>query len=713
MSYPGNPSLASDLQQRILTTFEQTLELAAEGSRQEALLGCDFVLRMDPQFQSARLLQDRLRATTGAVQTDDLRPGAAAPAAPQPQANPFALDALDEGFDLDLPDLPDSDLLGAVPAFGSNNLRQEYQSLLDQRRFQELMTRAEGEMEAIAADPELQRIAGAAQERMEAEPYVRKFLASAREAIRKGEAQEAERLLGKARSLDASHPELAELEGSRSGPAPASLAPLAPEAPSFAEPAFNLEPQESPFARPADLFGDAGGFGSGGTGGSGGGSGLGDSESDRRIRELLGEGQTAFDSGDPQGAIDAWSRIFLIDIDHQEAARRIEMARKLKAENERQVEEIFHDGLAAIESGDLAAARRELARVLELQPGHVAAREYLQQLDAGTVPVVKPAAARDLAGVSLEPALPLPSDLDGGLGEELKEEILVPPDPSEVAARAPRRDTKAAAPKEKRASRMFLMVGAPVLLLALIGGWFLWQNRDKVFPNSQAEETAAPAPAGDNPVVRATELHRTGKTARAIALLQRTPPGSPHYKESQAMLAQLQAAARPASTQPAGPAPAVLQRREALLQAARQAYSERSYLRAVERFEQAAALAALEGQDSASLAHAKGQIEPLTQQIEFFRAHDWERILPELWRLREADPGNPDVNRLLVDSYYNLAVRDLQRNDALKAAEKLEEAASLAKDDPMLQRHLVFAQTYQERPKDLLYRIYVKHLPIR
>lgn len=702
MSYPGNPSLAPDLQQRILTTFEQTLELAAEGSRQEALLGCDFVLRMDPQFESARLLQDRLRATTGAVQIDDLRPGAATPAAPQPQENPFALDGLDDGFDLALPDLPDSDLLGGIPGHGADGLRQEYQSLLDQRRFQELMTRAEREMEAIAADPELQRIAGAAQERMEAEPYVRKFLASAREALRRGETQEAERLLGKARSLDASHPELAELEAMQGGLTPE---PAASAIPSFTEPAFTLEPQESPFASPVDLFGAPGSLGN---------AGIGDSETDRRIRELLDEGQAAFDSGDPQGAIDAWSRIFLIDIDHQEAARRIEQARKLKAENERQVEEIYHDGLAALERNDLAVARQELARVLELQPGHVAAREYLQQLDAGIVPVVKPAAARDLAGLSPEPALPLPSDLGGLPADELKEEILVPPDPSEVAARAPsRRDTKAAAPKEKRASRMFLMVGAPVLLLALVGGWFLWQNREKVFPNSQTEEMAAPAPASNNPVVRAAELHRTGKTARAIALLQRTRPNSPHYKESQALLAQLQAAMKPAPIQPAGPAPAVLARRQALLEAARQAYSDRSYIRAVERFEQAAALAALEGQDSASLAHAKGQIEPLTQQIELFRSHDWERILPELWRLREADPGNRDVNRLLVDSYYNLAVRDLQRNDAVKAAEKLEEAANLAKDDPMLQRHLVFAQTYQERPKDLLYRIYVKHLPIR
>ncbi|HVR97129.1 MAG TPA: hypothetical protein VMW27_10980, partial [Thermoanaerobaculia bacterium] len=349
MSYPGNPSLAPDLRQRILTTFEQTLELAAEGSRQEALLGCDFVLRMDPQFESARLLQDRLRSTTGTVRIDDLRPGAAAAPSPPPADNPFALE---DGFDLDLPDLPDSDLLGAAaPAFGSNGLRQEYQGLLDQRRFQELMARAEREMEAIAADPELQQIAGAAQERMEAEPYVRKFLTSAREAIRKGDAQEADRLLAKARSLDASHPELAELEALQAPPAAAAL-------PTFEEPAFNLEPQESPFSAPVDLFGDSG-LSSTGTG---------DSETDRRIRELLDEGQAAFSSGDPQGAIDSWSRIFLIDIDHQEAARRIEQARKLKAENERQIEEIYHDGLAALEGSDPAAARRAFARVLELQP---------------------------------------------------------------------------------------------------------------------------------------------------------------------------------------------------------------------------------------------------------------------------------------------------------------------------------------------------------
>ena len=175
----------------------------------------------------------------------------------------------------------------------------------------------------------------------------------------------------------------------------------------------------------------------------------------RRIRQLLDEGQTAFQAGDLQSAIDAWSRIFLIDIDHQEAARRIEQARKVKAEGERQAEEIFHEGMAQIEAGDLAAAKQSFQRVLETQPGNFAAREYLQQLEAGTVPTVRPTARHETAA---QPAMPVPTenDLDLATGE-LKEEILIPPDPSEVAAAERQRPKlKPIAPaKEGKARKTF------------------------------------------------------------------------------------------------------------------------------------------------------------------------------------------------------------------------------------------------------------------
>ncbi|HEX9943944.1 MAG TPA: hypothetical protein VGG03_18175 [Thermoanaerobaculia bacterium] len=670
MSDSGNTSLSSDVRQRLLSTFDQTLDLAREGNRQEALLGCDFVLRMDPQFQPAQILQERLRSSAGPVRVDDLR-GDGAP----PPDDPF-VDL--EGISLDLPD--------ELPEGGSAFLRDELQSLLAERRFQDLMAAAERERGAIAADPELQRLVGAAQEKMEAEPYVLKFLASARQASQSGQADEAGRLLDKARALDPDHPGIAALESARAAAAPAREIPSP------------LPAVPPPSASPSFIGGD--------------------SESDRRIQERLDEGQAAFDAGDPQGAIDAWSRIFLIDIDHPEASRRIEAARKLKAESERQVEEVFHDGLARLEAGDTQAARQAFQRVLEIQPGYFAAREHLQQLDAGTVPAPPQAAGRPDAPAGA--VLPLTAAVDVS-GQELKEEILVPPDPGEPVAVPERRQARrtAAAREGGRARRLFVLLGGAVLLIALVGGWFAWQNRERLFPNSQVE---APEPAlSQDPIARAQRLHEAGKTAIALNQLRRLPPTDPHYPQAQKLIAEWGGAAAPAAGtaaapqgQPAAPASgANAARRQALIESARQAYSAGTYLKALHRLEQAGAIARLEGEDAQLLADTKGKLEPLAKQIDLFHQHEWEYILPELWKMRAADPGNLDVTQLIADSYYNLAVRDLQRADAMKAADKLKEALDLQRDDEALRRHYLFAQTYQDRPKDLLYKIYVKYLPYR
>lgn len=684
MSYSGNPSLSSDVKQRILSTFDQTLTLAREGNRQEALLGCDFVLRMDPLFQPAQILQERLKSSAGPVRVDDLQ-AAAPPAAPDPFAD---LDSLS----LDLPDLLPEPVVGG----GAAGLRGDWQALLDQRRFEDLMAAALKEHAAVAADAELQRIASLAQERMESEPYVLKFLAAARQALQAGQAAEVGRLLDKARSLDASHPGIAELERAQA------------QSPAVAAPSFELP---SPAAMPGGFA-----FGEGKSH---------DTETERRIQELLQEGQAAFDSGDAQGAIDAWSRIFLIDIDHPEASRRIEGARKLKAENERQVEEIFHEGLGHLEDGDLAAARRAFQRVLEIQPGHYAAREYLQQLQSGNVPAAKPAGPRDVPPPA--PMLPLPSELGLSGHDPLQQEILVPPDPSELVAAQRKPARKAAAPRgDGRARRLFVLVGGAVLLLTLAAGGYLFLKKDELFPNS---EEAAAAPAGEalatDPIARAQRLHKDGKTAIALNQLRRLPPTDPQYQEAQKLITEWGGgprAAEPAaalSGTDAGAAPAVTtapaadSRREALLAAARDAYSAGTYLKAKTRFEQAGKLGKLAEADAQLLADAQRRLQPLAEQIDLFHQHEYEFVIRELWDLHESDPGNRDVTQLLSDSYYNLAVRDLQRNDAPKAVENLKEAIQLQRDDPFLQRHYQFAQTYQDRPKDLLYKIYVKYMPFR
>ena len=713
MTYPGNSSLSPDVQQRILSTFEQTLGLATEGSRQEALLGCDFVLRLDPQFEPARRLQERLKNGQGTVQVDDLR------AAVNTSAAPAEMFASLDGFDL--PDLP---VVAAPGAPGG--LRAELQELLDQHRLNDLMNRAHQETATVTADPELRRIVELAQERLEAEPYVLKFVNSAREALRKGDHAEVARLVAKAKSLNPTHPDLAELERAAPAPAPASPAsPLEESAGfslSFDSPSLSFDSPSLGFDSPSlDL-------GGGGAGGAGAVGGSGDSETDRRIRELLDEGQSALDTGDPQAAIDAWSRIFLIDIDNQEAARRIEQARKLKAESERQVEEIFHDGLGRLEASDLDGARQAFQRVLEVQPGHLAAREYLSQLDAGIVPTLRPAPADLAAGVTPGSVLAMPADL-GGLGgldgdRDLKEEILVPPDPSEMGGRpAERRESsapKVAMSRKSGPSRTFVLVGAAVLALVLAGGWFAWQNWSTWFPNSNAgdagdvaDDTASQSPPTlPSSIERATSLHKAGKTPIALNQLRRIPPADPHYAEAQKLIQEWEgstAPAVPANTSP----PEVLARRQSLIDAAQQAYQERSYLLAVERFNQAASLAKLEGADAQALADAKTRLQPLDRFVDLYGQGEWELILRDLWQMREADPNNRDVTRLIVNSYYNMGVRDLQRSDTDKALKNFEEALVIAPTDDLLRRHYLFAQTYEARPKDLLYRIYVKYLPFR
>jgi len=55
-SYPGSPSLSAEAREKVLQTFRHTLEMARAGRNEDALLGCDFILKMDARFTPARRL---------------------------------------------------------------------------------------------------------------------------------------------------------------------------------------------------------------------------------------------------------------------------------------------------------------------------------------------------------------------------------------------------------------------------------------------------------------------------------------------------------------------------------------------------------------------------------------------------------------------------------------------------------------------------------
>ena len=77
------------------------------------------------------------------------------------------------------------------------------------------------------------------------------------------------------------------------------------------------------------------------------------------------------------------------------------------------------------------------------------------------------------------------------------------------------------------------------------------------------------------------------------------------------------------------------------------------------------------------------------------------------------EPGNRDVRRLIVDSYYNLGILDLQRGDSAAAADKFREALALDPEDAPLQRLQTFANVYTQRNEDLLFEIFVRNVPTR
>jgi len=660
MTYPGNPALAPDIQERILETYRHSVESASEGNPQEALLGCDFVLRLDPQFQPAKTLQQMLAAGRSPESFRDL-------IAPRAATGAAAMTA------------------------ASSGLVATFARLLEARRFEELLTAAQAQGAAVAGDPKLRDLVAQAQSRFEAEPFIRDVLEGARKAIGAGRLDDVAGLLDKARSLDPTHPGLAEVERLRSAAAsvstslkidwdaedgPAFVPPPAlsfePPAPASASaPPTAAAPPPTAFAVASPPNFEAFGATPGsldlpdldfsidtapglepdfGAGESAPAAAPGEEESDTtgRVQALLDEGEGAFERGEYQGAIDSWSRIFLIDIDNEEAARRIERARQLKAEHEREVEEIFHNGVSRFDAGDWAAAKDAFTRVLAAQPSYILAREYLEKIeehasgraDGGFVPTLPATAGAPR---------PTESAPRGAGPSAFVEEILVPPDPgAKREARRPAIDGFAAkARRSSRPSPLFLSIGGAVLALLAAGGWFLFTRWERFFPNAPRAATA-PAPNSLSTLEQARKLQAEGKTAIAIGQLRRIPPQDPAFAEAQSLVSQWEKLA--SSAQAAQVAPERAAERHQILERARAALAEGENLLAVRLFNDAGTIAPLDADASQEAATAQERTTPMARDLQLFRDGEYEMVLNHLWRQREAEPGNKDVRRLMVDA---------------------------------------------------------------
>lgn len=174
MGYPGNPELSTQAQERVLSAFRQVVAKLQDGQRENALIGLEFVLRLDPTFAPAQNLQRQLASGASEI---DLSEIVAQLESPTTEAiNTF--------------------LVEAVEAFNSRDYDTAKQYV--DRVLSEQPGHAEG-----------RQLLTQIQDALKVETQVGYFLEQARQALASGDQQEAANFVLMAQALDPHHQDIA------------------------------------------------------------------------------------------------------------------------------------------------------------------------------------------------------------------------------------------------------------------------------------------------------------------------------------------------------------------------------------------------------------------------------------------------------------------------------------------------------------------------
>jgi tetratricopeptide (TPR) repeat protein len=449
-----------------MTAFKQVLTNLQAGQREEAMIGLEFVLRLDPTFAPAKSLQKQLSSKVDEIDLGDIIAQLQAPTT----------------------DFIDSLLIEAVDDFNSREF------LGAKEKVEKVLIDLPGHQEARELRDQIDKA-------LKIENQVGQFLVQAREALAKGDPQEAANFVMMAQALDPHHTgiatTLAEIDETgglalahqspdapsqpaptdappagpadtteqpiQPGPRPEPPAeeldtPLGPAEPAVEDNAFAVEfDDQDPFADlidpvetspqtasspdfgagdeselsfppiddSADLFTAPrdvpvdGGAGFQDPTGGGDETDHADDEAGVEsvadtIQELIEKGQTAFDSNDDPLAISLWSRVFLVKPNHPEAGHLIVTAKKRLAESEARVEELLGKARDAFDEGEFDAASLLVTKALGLRPNHLGVtmlKEELERESGSRIKEPKVAAAppsepAPQAAASGEPELP-------------------------------------------------------------------------------------------------------------------------------------------------------------------------------------------------------------------------------------------------------------------------------------------------------------------
>jgi len=725
-TYPGNVSLSNAVKERVVSTFQQAVALFKQGRADEVVQGCGLILRMDPLFEPAKKLMEKARNPNAPVDVDAL--------ARQLSADPMP----------------------------------EARTAMANRNFQRVIDLTTEVLTNDLMNEEARVLNEQAREKLEAAPFVDQFVKKAEQAIASGNVSAAREDLEKIKSLDADDTAIARLESAVNTAKPSAPSssfvvetPAAPaggrgtaqasdfgftfeeekgaaqgssgfgsfsfdspfstdtgSTPSITPPAgfdkpatpppqppgkpfsFDTPPPASPFssgfsfdtpqpskpvAPPADFdFTTA--------------SVETSPDDQKKIQQYMSDGDRAFEAGDYQGAIDLWSRIFLIDVTNDQASERIEKAKKKKRDADQRNEGLLASGIQLFDRGDRNGAREKFTQVLKLDPNNASAQDYLERLN--DVP------AEGGAAGYVAPFTPPTPAADVFAEEPTSADSLTPPAPAPaapIAARKPAAAKARTAPAPSQGSAMRLVVIVVTVGIIAAGGWFAWSK----FMSKPAHDTAA----AQTIFSTATSLAQKGQYDAAIAMLQEVKPDDPQHDKALQMMADLQQKKSQAS-QPGNGRPAAMVYQEALTNG-KSAFDVHDYDAAKKAFETAARIKPLPPDMQLLYDTASQQVAKLEGAKALFNERRYQEALTNLQALQQQDPQNASIKRLVTDAHFNLGAVALQEEKLDDASREFGEVLKIDPNDELAKRSKAFAERYSGQPKDLLYKIYVKYLPVR
>ncbi|MCU1227559.1 MAG: hypothetical protein JWO97_443, partial [Acidobacteria bacterium] len=427
----------------------------------------------------------------------------------------------------------------------------------------------------------------------------------------------------------------------------------------------------------------------------------------RKIQQYLTDGDRAFDGGEFQQAIDLWSRIFLIDVTNEQASERIERAKVKRRDIEQKVEGALAAAVAAYDRGDKVGARAKFNDVLRSDPTNETALEYLERLSD----TVAEGGAAAFESQYTPPPSRVDDDLfsDDAVSGSYDPSALMPPDPMTApAATAPSEKKKAAkaAPSAAKKPLPLGLIGAVVGLIVLLGGgWFVW-----------SKYMAKPAvdPAASSLILKeAQTLAQQGKYDQAMSMLQDIKPDDPLHDKALVMMADLQHKKSQAAEMVDGRPAAVVYQEN--LSNGKVAFEAHDYVAAAKAFEAAQRIKALPADMKQLYETASQQVAKLQSAQALFKERKFQDALVSLQPLADADPQNKSIQRMLTDVHFNLGATALQEERLPDAIQQFDEVLKLDPNDELAKRSRELAVRYNapRQQRDLLYRIYVKYLPLR